>query len=75
MQVLLNVRISFRINLTFTIETETAHTFYFLDIYIKYDNNRFRTQTYFKRTNTGLCMLCDSFLPYSYKINFIKCLL
>ena len=75
MQVLLNVLNSLHINLKFTIKTETAHVFHFLDVNIKYDNNRFCSQTYFKPTNTGLYMLWDSFLPYSYKINLIKCVL
>ena len=50
-------------------------TFHFLNVNIKYDNNRFSTQIYFQPTNTGLYMLWDSFLPHSYKINLIKCLL
>ena len=73
MQILLNVLNSLYINLKFKLETETAHTSHFLDVNIKYDNNRFGTQTYFEPTNTGLYIICDSFLPHSYKINLIKC--
>ena len=75
MQVLLCVLNSLYINWKFTIETETAHTFHFLDVNIKFYNTRLSSQTYFKPTNTNLYMPWDSFLPHSNKINLIKCLL
>ena len=37
-------------NLKFTLKTETTHTFHFLNVNIKYDNNSFSTLIYIKPT-------------------------
>ena len=68
MQVQLYVLNFLHINLKFTLETETALTFHFLNVNIKYDNNRFSTQTYFKPTNTAL----RRWVKYFIKIFKIK---
>ena len=54
MQLLRDVLNYFQINLKFTLETETIHTFHFLDVNIKHYTNRFSTLAYFKNINYWL---------------------
>ena len=62
-------------NIKFTMETNVNHKIPFLDTLITNLDNNPITQTYHKPTYTGLLLNFNSFTPFSYKINLIKCLI
>ena len=62
-------------NIKFTSETEQNNTLPFLDISVNKTINGFSSSVYRKPTFTGLTMNFNSFAPFLYKINLIKCLI
>ena len=62
-------------NISFTSEIETNNRLNFLDISVCKVDNKFTTSVYRKETFTGLGLKYDSFVPFFYKTNLIKCLI
>ena len=59
----------------FTSEIEKDNKLHFLDTTITRTNNVFQSSVFRKLTSTGLGLRFDSFVPTSYKINLISCLI
>ena len=57
------------------IRAEAENQLDFLDVTVHRKDNKFETSVYRKRTFTGLGLRYDSFVPKSYKINLISCLI
>ena len=62
-------------NIKFTCENEAENQLNFLDVTVYRKDNKFETSVYRKPTFTGLGLRYDSFVPKSYKINLISCLI
>jgi hypothetical protein len=62
-------------NIEFTSEVEKDCKLNFLDVTVVQDNDKFITTVYRKDTFTGLGMNYSSFVPKSYKVNLIHCLI
>ena len=62
-------------NIKFTCENEAENQLNFLDVTVYRKDNKFETFVYRKPTFTGLGLRYDSFVPKSYKINLISCLI
>ena len=62
-------------NISFTSEIESNNRLSFLDISVCKVDNKFTTSVYRKETFTGLGLRYDSFVPFFYKTNLIKCLI
>ena len=62
-------------NIKFTCENEAKNQLNFLDVTVHRKDNKFETSVYRKPTFTGLGLRYDSFVPKSYKINLISCLI
>jgi hypothetical protein len=62
-------------NIQFTSEVENNYSLNFLDVKVTRNNKLFQTSVYRKETFTGLGMRYDSFIPFSYKLNLIGCLI
>ena len=62
-------------NIKFTMETNVNNQMPFLDTLITNIDSNITTQTYHKPTYTGLLLNFNSFTPFSYKNNLIKCLI
>ena len=62
-------------NIKFTCENEAENQLNFLDVSVHRKDYKFETSVYRKPTFTGLGLRYDSFVPKSYKINLISCLI
>ena len=62
-------------NIKFTSETENENSISFLDIKIARNNNKFMTSVYREPTFSGVYNNFGSFIPKSYKYNFLFTLL
>ena len=62
-------------NIRFTSEIDNENSISFLDIKIRKDNNKFTTSVYRKPTFSGVFTNFGSFIPKSYKCNFLFTLL
>ena len=71
----LNYLNSQHINIKFTCENEAENQPNFLDVTVHRKDNKFETSVYRKPTFTGLGLRYGSFVPKSYKINLISCLI
>ena len=62
-------------NIKFTCENEAENQLHFLDVTVYRKDNKFETSVYRKPTFTGVGLRYDSFVPKSYKVNLISCLI